>query len=114
MSSLAMPLRGQQRLELRLVDEVAADLVLEVGLPVDPDGVADVVLVVRRRVLVDLDEDDLRVVEVGLDPVGVDECVGAAHCGSFQRDDRVTGQWVAREPSRAGAADEQVDLAAEA
>ena len=46
---------GQQRLELRLVDEVAADLVLEVGGPVELDGALDVALVVRRGVLVDLD-----------------------------------------------------------
>src|SRR5207245_1240362 len=62
-----------------LIDEVAAHRVLEVLLPVDPDGVPDVVLVVRRGVLVDLDEDDLRVVQVGLDPVGVYQDVATAH-----------------------------------
>ena len=49
---------GQQRLELLLVDEVAADLVLEVGGPVELDGALDVALVVGGGVLVDLDEDD--------------------------------------------------------
>jgi hypothetical protein len=36
-----------------------------------------VVLLVRRGVFVDLDEDDLRVVEMLLDPFGVDEYVAA-------------------------------------
>ena len=66
---------GQQGLELVLVHEVAADLVLQVLLPVDAHGTADVVLVVGGRVLVDLDEHHLVVVEVGLDPVGVDQDV---------------------------------------
>ena len=55
---VADALAGQQRLELGLVDEVAADRVLEVGLPVDAHGTADVVLLVGGGVLVDLDEDD--------------------------------------------------------
>ena len=37
---------GEQRLELLLVDEVAADLVLQVGRPVELDGALDVALVV--------------------------------------------------------------------
>ena len=72
-------LGAQQRLELLLVDEVAAHLVLEVGRPVELDGSLDVALVVGRGVLVDLDEDDLVVVEVVLDPLGGDERVLAAH-----------------------------------
>ena len=40
---------GEQRLERRAVDEVALDRVLQVGLPVEPDGAADVPLLVRRR-----------------------------------------------------------------
>jgi hypothetical protein len=42
-----------------------------------------VVLLVRGGVLVDLDENDLGVVEMGLDPVGVDEDAlsGCAHEG---------------------------------
>ena len=75
---------GQQRLELLLVDEVAADLVLQVGGPVELDGAPDVALVVGRGVLVDLDQDDLRVVEVVLDPLGGDERVLAAHGFSFR------------------------------
>ena len=74
-----MPLLGQQRLELLLVDEVAADLVLQVGLPVELDGARDVAAVVGGGVLVDLDEDDAVVVEVLLDPVGGDERGFAAH-----------------------------------
>jgi hypothetical protein len=65
--------RGQQRLELGLADEVTPDRVLQVGLPVQAHRAPDVVLLVRGGVLVDLDEHHLRVVEMGLDPVGVDE-----------------------------------------
>ena len=72
---------GEQRLELLLVDEVAADLVLEVGRPVELDGALDVALVVGGGVLVDLDEDDAVGVEVVLDPLGGDERVLAAHGG---------------------------------
>lgn len=79
MSSLAMPREDRSFSKPYLVDEVAADRVLQVLLPVDLDGVLDVVLVVRRSVLVDLDDDDLRVVEVRLDPVGVYQDVAAAH-----------------------------------
>jgi hypothetical protein len=43
---------------------------------------SDVAAVVGGHVLVDLDEDDARVVQVGLGPVGVDEHVRAAHAGS--------------------------------
>ena len=75
--------RGQQLLELHLGDEVAADRVLQIGLPVDPDGVRDVALLVRGGVLVDLDQDHRRVLEVRLHPVGVDEHVVAAHEKEF-------------------------------
>ena len=77
-------LLGQQRLELLLVDEVTTDLVLQVGGPVELDGALDVALVVRRGVLVDLDQDDAVVLEVLLDPLGGDECGLAAHGGSFR------------------------------
>ena len=82
MSSLPMP-RLEQLLERLLADEVAAYGVLQVLLPVQLYGTADVALVVRGGVLVDLDQDGVRVVELGLDPVGVDEYVGSAHeCSS--------------------------------
>jgi hypothetical protein len=64
---------GEQRLELLLVDEVATDLVLQVGGPVELDGALDVALVVGGGVLVDLDKDDAGGVEVVLDPLGGDE-----------------------------------------
>jgi hypothetical protein len=76
---VADALLGQQRLELLLVDEVATDLVLQFGLPVELDGAADVAAVVGRGVLVDLDEDDARGVQVLLGPVGRDEHVCTAH-----------------------------------
>ncbi len=83
MSSLATPRSESSASNCCLVDEVAADLVLEVGRPVELDGALDVALVVGRGVLVDLDEDDLRVVEVVLDPLGGDERVLAAHVSTF-------------------------------
>jgi hypothetical protein len=61
---------GQQRLELGLVDEVAAYRVLEVGLPVQLDRAGDVTGLVGGGVLVDLDEDGVGGVEVLLCPVG--------------------------------------------
>src|SRR5690606_11321763 len=70
---------GQELLEALLVDEVTADRVLQVLGPVDPDGVLDVVLLVGGRVLVHLDDGDAGVVQVLLDPVGVDQDVAAAH-----------------------------------
>ena len=104
---------GEQRLELRLVDEVAADLVLEVGGPVELDGALDVALVVGGGVLVDLDEDDAVGVEVVLDPLGGDERVLAAHGGVLLV---VVNEswWTGRGWSGGDAADEQVDLASQA
>ena len=64
---------GEQRLELLLVDEVATDLVLQIGRPVELDGALDVALVVGGGVLVDLDQDDGVVVEMVLHPLGGDE-----------------------------------------
>ena len=105
---------GQQRLELLLVDEVAADLVLQVGLPVELDRALDVALVVGRGVLVDLDQDDAGGVEVVLHPLGGDERVVAGHvwCLSVGGDDG----YVASASGGAGRdpTDEQVHLAAQA
>ena len=69
----------EQLLEIGLVDEVALDLVLQVLGPVDAYGAADVVLVVGGNVFVDLDEDHLGIVEMGLGPCGVDERLCSAH-----------------------------------
>ncbi len=83
-----MPFADSSASNWALLDEVAADRVLEVLLPVEADGAADVVLLVGSGVLVDLDQDHLRVVEVGLDPVGVDEDAFAclrAHAGTSVR-----------------------------
>ena len=110
MSSLATPRERQQCLELRLVDEVAAHLVLEVGGPVELDGALDVALVVGGRVLVDLDEDDLRVVEMVLHPLGGDESGVAAHWFTFLYAGSRRGVWSAGGRTL----EEQVDLAAEA
>ncbi len=76
---VADALLRQQLLELLLVDEVAADLVLQFGLPVQLDGAGDVAAVVGGGVFVDLDEHDPVGVQVLLGPVGRDERVCAAH-----------------------------------
>ena len=79
MSSLPMPRSDSSASNCCLVDEVPADRVLQVGLPVELDGAGDVAGVVGGGVLVDLDEDDARGVEVLLGPVGRDECGVATH-----------------------------------
>lgn len=70
---------GQQLGELLLIDEVALDRVLQVGLPVQLHGTGDVPAVVGAGVLVDLDEDDACSIEIALGPVGGDQDVGACH-----------------------------------
>src|SRR5208337_2683860 len=72
---------GQQRFEARPVHEVTADRILQVLLPVELDRGRDVPLVVGAGVLVYLDDDDTRVTDMGLRPVGVHEDVGSAHGG---------------------------------
>src|SRR5829696_1155822 len=54
-------------------DEVAAQRVLEVGVPVDGHGPADVPAGIRVGVLVDLDHAQVGVVQVGGQPVGRDQ-----------------------------------------
>src|ERR671927_43737 len=55
---------GEQLLETLLVDEVAADRVLQVLLPVELDGTFEVAAVVGAGVLVHLDEDEAGGVQV--------------------------------------------------
>jgi len=76
---VADALGRQQLLELGLVDEVPADLVLELGLPVDAHGAGDVAAVVGGGVFVDLDEHDTGGLEVLLGPVGRDQGGFATH-----------------------------------
>ena len=64
--------------ELLGVDIVADDLVLQVSLPVDPDRAGDVAHVVEQHVLVALDDPDLGVLQVFLDPVGRDQDLGVS------------------------------------
>ena len=71
-----MPAAPSSVLEVLLADDVAADLVLELRLPVEADGAGDVAGVVGLRVHVDLDEPDAGLAQVLLDPVGVDEDFG--------------------------------------
>src|SRR5690606_20462847 len=71
--------RGEERLELLLVEEVTTDLVLEVLGPVELDGALDLALVVGGGVFVDLDQVDAGGVEVVLDQLDGNERVFAAH-----------------------------------
>src|ERR671910_2892752 len=59
--------------ELLGVDEVAAQRVLEVGVPVDGHGPADVPAGIGVGVLVDLDHAQVGVIQVGGQPVGGDQ-----------------------------------------
>ena len=70
---------GQQRLELLLVDEVAADRILEILLPIQLDRAGDVAAVIGGGVFVHLDQDDSVVGGVVGNPVGVDENFLPAH-----------------------------------
>ncbi|GAB3310300.1 hypothetical protein GCM10027451_20890 [Geodermatophilus aquaeductus] len=97
---VADALGRQQLLELLLADEVAAQRVLQVELPVELDRALDVALVVGAGVLVDLDEDDAGLADVLLGPVGGDEHVVAAH-GRFLR---VVGVRTIRRCGRGGPA----------
>ena len=64
---------GAQGGELLGVDVVAEQLVLEVPLPVDPDGAGDVGQVVEQYVFVALDDADFRILQVVFDPIGRDQ-----------------------------------------
>jgi hypothetical protein len=69
----------QQGLEAGPVDEVPAQRVLQIGAPVQGDGPGDVAGVVGVAVLVDLDHDDVRLGQVLLQPVAVDQHVRSGH-----------------------------------
>ena len=63
---------AEQLAERLRAEEVAANGVLQVGSPVEADRTRYVALCVERRVLIDLDDSQALVVEVLLQPVGVD------------------------------------------
>ena len=56
--------------ERGLVDQIAADVVLELGLPVPADGAGDMSLVVRGGVHVDFDEAEIGGIEIASGPIG--------------------------------------------
>ena len=80
-----MPRLAEELAEVLRAQEVALDLVLQVLLPVEADRAGDVRLGVEGGVLVDLDDADRVVVQVILDPLGVDEDVVGVfgHSSSF-------------------------------
>jgi hypothetical protein len=69
------PAAAHQGAEVLGPEEVALDLILEVGAPVESDRTRDVALGVEGGVLVDLDDSDRVVVEVLGDPIGLDQDV---------------------------------------
>src|SRR3989442_7082928 len=79
---------AEERLETCLRHDVAGQGIVDVLLPVDQCRSGDVAqVVVRRRVVVDLDDPDLRVSEVALHPARVDQdfgmcvsCYGPSPC----------------------------------
>ena len=69
------PRLREELAEVLAAGDVAADPVGQLARPVPADGARQVALLVGRRVDVDLDEADVRVVEVGERPIAVDEGV---------------------------------------
>ena len=69
----ADPALRQQLAQVLLRRDVATDPIGELARPVPADRAAEVALLVGGRVDVDLDEADVRIAEVLLGPVGVDE-----------------------------------------
>ena len=67
--SFEIPDLPEQRLERRLVDQVAADVVLKLRLPVPSHRARDVALIVRRRVHVHFHQPDLRIAQVLAPPI---------------------------------------------
>ena len=68
----------QQRREVLAARDVAAQPIGQLARPVPADGARQVALLVRRGVDVDLDEADVRVVEVLLRPLRGDEGGGGS------------------------------------
>src|SRR5712664_4289607 len=63
--------RGAEKFfESGLVDQIAADVVLELGLPVPSDGAGDVTLVVAGGVHVDFDKAEIGGIEIMSGPIG--------------------------------------------
>ena len=69
------PRLGKQRAEVLAAGDVAADPIGQLARPVPADGAWEVALLVCGRVHVDLDEADVRVVQVFERPIAVDEGV---------------------------------------
>lgn len=58
------------------VGEVAGDRILQVGVPVEPVGALDVPEPVHQRPFVDLEQHEVRMFEMALEPLHVDERSG--------------------------------------
>jgi len=78
------PRLPQERLEILAAGEVAADRVRQLAGPVDRHGPGEVAGLVRAGVDVDLQEADVRVVEVVAGPVDVDQGVGQGGGGGHR------------------------------
>ena len=71
-----MPLLAQRAAKCVFVDVVAVQLILQVGVPVDPHGAGDVSLLIEQNVFVRFDDADVRIVFVLVDPSGADQDFG--------------------------------------
>src|SRR5205807_2947680 len=65
----------QERAQPLLVNVVPSDRRVQIGVPVPPHRIGDVSLRVGSGVLVHLDDADARVVQVLLEPIGLDQCL---------------------------------------
>src|SRR5882762_1391395 len=74
---------AEKLFERGLIDEIASDVVLELGLPVPADGAGNVSLVVGGGVHVDFDEAEIGGIEILRGPIGGNEDFGVfvvGHC----------------------------------
>src|SRR5712664_1557335 len=75
---------AEKLLKRGLVDQIAADVVLELGLPVPADSAGDVALIVGGGVHVDFDEAEIGGVQVLSDPIRGNENFGVFVVGHLQ------------------------------
>src|SRR6267378_8398313 len=72
---------AEERLEALFRDDVSAHRIVDVLLPVDQDGPRDVPeVVVRRRIVIDLDDADVLIAQTSFHPARVDQYFGMRVC----------------------------------
>src|SRR6266850_533725 len=75
---------AEQLFERGLVDQIAADVVLELGLPVPADSAGDMALIVGGGVHVDFDEAEIGRIQILREPIGGNENFGVFVVGHLQ------------------------------